>query len=126
MGVCLSREKNKYIESKYIKDANSNDNNNPGKNDQKKTGYTFIKYLKSLKNLSDIENRLSKLTRYEDINIYYSFSSKPITENETYILYYARKIDSPRKEYNYVIKKVLKSKDDDQINISLIIIRILV
>ena len=120
MGVCLSREKNKYIKSKYIKDANSNDINNPAKKDQNKSGYTFIKYLKSLKNLSDIENRLSKLTRYEDINIYYSFSSKPITENEIYALYHARKIDSPRKEYNYVIKKVLKLKDDDQINITLI------
>ena len=120
MGVCLSREKNKYIKSKYIKDANSNDNNNQAKNDPNKAGYTFIKYLKSLKNLSDIENRLSKLTRYEDINIYYSFSSKPITENEIYTLYHARKIDSPRKEYNYIMKKVLKSKDDDELNISLI------
>ena len=119
MGVCLSKEKNNYIKSKYIKDA-SKENNNPNSKNSNSTGYTFIKYLKSLKNLSDIENRLSKLTRYEDINLYYSFSNKPITENEMYILYRARKIDSPKKEYNYIIKKVFKSKDDDQINISLI------
>ena len=119
MGVCLSKEKNNYIKSKYIKDA-SKENNNPNSKNSNSTGYTFIKYLKSLKNLSDIENRLSKLTRYEDINLLYSFSNKPITENEMYILYRARKIDSPKKEYNYIIKKVFKSKDDDQINISLI------
>ena len=121
MGVCFSREKNKYIKSNLRIDnsIDNNDNIQTSKSSKLK-GYTFIKYLKSLKNLSDIENRLSKLTRYEDINMYYSFSSKTITENEMFILYHARKIDAPKKEYNYVIKKVFKSKDDDQVNISLI------
>ena len=117
MGICISKEKNKCIKSKYIKDTssiNTNDNNIGNK------GYTFIKYLKSLKNLNDIENRLSKTTKYEDINQYYTFSNKKIIENDNYIMYQAKKIDSPKKEYNYIIKKVFKSKNDDQINISLI------
>ena len=120
MGICISKEKNKYIKSKYIKDTSSvisNENNTNNSNSKK---YTFIKYLKSLKNLNDIENRLSKLTKYEDINQYYTSSNKKITENDNYIIYLAKKIDSPKKEYNYLIKKVFKSKNDDQINISLI------
>ena len=120
MGICISKGKNKYIKSKYIKDTSSvisNENNTNNSNSKK---YTFIQYLKSLKNLNDIENRLSKLTKYEDINQYYTSSNKKITENDNYIIYLAKKIDSPKKEYNYLIKKVFKSKNDDQINISLI------
>ena len=118
MGICFAKEKNKIIKSKNIKDTSSiitNDNNN---NNSK--GYTFIKYLKSLKILNDIENRLSKITKYSDINEYYIFSNKKIIESENYIIFLAKKIDSPKKEYNYIIKKVFKSKNDDQINISLI------
>ena len=120
MGICISKEKNKCIKSKYIKDVTLDNNNNKSSKNANTNGYTFIKYLKSLKYLNDIENRLSKLTRYEDINKYYTFSSKKITENDYYALYLAKKIDSPKKEYNYIIKKVYKSKNDDQINISLI------
>ena len=119
MGVCLSKEKNKYIISKNIKEVSSN-NNILNNKDNNYKGNTFLKYLKSIKNLSDIENRLSKLTRYEDINLYYSFANKKLNENETYILYLAKKIYEPKKEFNYVIKKVMKSRSDDRINISLI------
>ena len=118
MGICFAKEKNKIIKSKNIKDTSSiitNDNNN---NNSK--GYTFLKYLKSLKILNDIENRLSKITKYSDINEYYIFSNKKIIESENYIICLAKKIDSPKKEYNYIIKKIFKSKNDDQINISLI------
>ena len=120
MGICISKEKNKCIKSKYIKDVSYDNNNNKSSKNANANGYTFIKYLKSLKYLNDIENRLSKLTRYEDINKYYIFSNKKITENDYYALYLAKKLDSPKKEYNYIIKKVYKSKNDDQINISLI------
>ena len=116
----MSKEKNKYIKSNYIKDAESNNNNNIITKVNNSEGYTFIKYLKSLKNLNDIENRLSKITRYEDINRYYSFSNKKISENEMTIFYLAKKLDIPKQEYNYLVKKVFKSKNDDQINISLI------
>ena len=120
MGICLSKGKNKYIKSKYIKDTSSVNTNDYNTNNSSSKKYTFIKYLKSLKNLNDIENRLSKLTKYEDINQYFTFSNKKITENDNYIMYLAKKIDSPKKENNYLIKKVFKSKNDDQINISLI------
>ena len=113
MGICFAKEKNKIIKSKNIKDTSSiitNDNNN---NNSK--GYTFLKYLKSLKILNDIENRLSKITKYSDINEYYIFSNKKIIESENYIICLAKKIDSPKKEYNYIIKKVFKSKNDDQL-----------
>ena len=110
MGICISKGKNKYIKSKYIKDTSSvisNENNINNSNSKK---YTFIQYLKSLKNLNDIENRLSKLTKYEDINQYYTSSNKKITENDNYIIYLVKKIDSPKKEYNYLIKKFFNQK----------------
>lgn len=112
MGICF--KKNKEIRANSIKNQTSNNDNNFNKN------YTFLKYLKSIKNLSDINNRLSKLTKYEDINKYYILSTKKIIESEDYVLYPAKRIDSQKKDFNFIIKQNLKSKKDDQINISLI------
>ena len=121
MGICIPKKQNISIKSNVTKNAIYNEVNNNKENNKRDTsGCTFIKYLKSLKNFNDIENRLSKLTKYEDINQYYSFSNKKIAKNEMYILYLAKKNDSSKKEFNYIVKKVFKSKNDDKVNISLI------
>jgi len=73
MGICIPKKQNISIKSNVTKNAIYNEvNNNKENNKRNNSGCTFIKYLKSLKNFNDIENRLSKLTKYEDINQYYS------------------------------------------------------
>ena len=61
MGICISKGKNKYIKSKYIKDTSSvisNENNTNNSNSKK---YTFIQYLKQ--NMKILINIILLLTR---------------------------------------------------------------
>jgi len=109
MGVCLPKDKNNYIISAY-------DKNSIGKSSLSRysTNFTALRSFKSFKNL---DNRLSKITKYDDINKYYKLSEK-ISSGGSGIVYGGYNINSTKKGYDYAIKQVIKQ--NDQLNISLI------
>ena len=105
MGVCLPKDNNNYIKSAY-------DKNSIGKSSLSRysTNFTALRSFKS-----DI--RLSKITKYDDINKYYKLSEK-ISSGGSGIIYGGYNINSTKKSYDYAIKQVIKQ--NDQLNISLI------
>jgi len=109
MGVCLPKDNNNYIKSVY-------DKNSIGKSSLSRysTNFTALRSFKSFKNL---DNRLSKVTKYDDINKYYKLSDK-ISSGGSGVVYGGYKINSKKKGYDYAIKQVIKQ--NDQLNISLI------
>ena len=112
MGVCLPKDNNNYIKSAY-------DKNSIGKSSLSRysTNFTALRSFKSLKNLSNLDIRLSKITKYDDINKYYKLSEK-ISSGGSGIVYGGYNINSTKKAYDYAIKQVIKQ--NDQLNISLI------
>ena len=109
MGVCLPKDNNNYIKSVY-------DKNSIGKSSLSRysTNFTALRSFKSFKNL---DNRLSKVTKYDDINKYYKLSDK-ISSGGSGVVYGGYNINSKKKGYVYAIKQVIKQ--NDQLNISLI------
>ena len=109
MGVCLPKDNNNYIKSAY-------DKSSIGKSSLSRysTNFTALRSFKSFKNS---DNRLSKVTKYDDINKYYKLSDK-IRSGGSGIVYGGYNINSKKKDYDYAIKQVFKQ--NDQLNISLI------
>ena len=109
MGVCLPKDNNNFIKSAY-------DKNSIGKSSLSRysTNFTALRSFKSFKNS---DNRLSKVTKYDDINKYYKLSDK-ISSGGSGIVYGGYNINSKKKGYDYAIKQVFKQ--NDQLNISLI------
>ena len=113
MGVCLPKENNQFIKSVYDKQSITK-----GELSRFSTNFTAIKSLKSFKNLTIADNRISKYTKYDDINKYYTLSKEKINKGGSGILYGGNNINSKNKGYEYAIKQV--NKKNDQLNISLI------
>jgi serine/threonine protein kinase len=113
MGICLPKENNPIIISAY-------DKSSLGKLSLSRysTNFTGVKLNKSTKNLSNSDSKLSKVTKYDDINKYYILSQEKISQGGSGIVYMGKKIDSNSKKYEYAIKQVFKK--NDQLNVSLI------
>ena len=92
MGVCLANEKAQFI-------ININEKQSLGKMELSRysTNYTALKTIKSMKNFANLDNRLSEITKYDDINECYFLTNKIIYEGNSGKIYGGKIINSKKR-----------------------------